>query len=108
MILPVHCSVRTFRSTHRILNCFLGISKVVLQNLCFPLQEKNIIIIPYFLFKIKLASILSSTLRICRKSPSTLQSAMWMHLGSRMEHRLSRLGTCIPPWISWPKCFLES
>lgn len=45
-----------------------------------------------FIFKTKLASILSSTLRICRKSPSTLQFATWMHLVSRMGHHLSKLG----------------
>uniref|UniRef100_A0A803YPJ3 Uncharacterized protein n=1 Tax=Meleagris gallopavo TaxID=9103 RepID=A0A803YPJ3_MELGA len=53
-----------------------------------------------FIFKTKLASILSSTLRICRRSPSTLQFATWMHLVSRMGHHLSKLGTYILPWIS--------
>uniref|UniRef100_A0A8C9GC02 Uncharacterized protein n=1 Tax=Pavo cristatus TaxID=9049 RepID=A0A8C9GC02_PAVCR len=66
-----------------------------------PLVEKEeVIILNIFKAFTKLASILSSTLRICRKSPSTLQFATWMHLVSRMGHHLSKLGTYILPWIS--------
>lgn len=76
-------------------NFFINLQDRLINTFCScKLRISFSIIISYFLSlpKIKHVSILCSTSRICRKSPSTLQSAMWMHLVSRMEHHLSRLG----------------
>uniref|UniRef100_A0A8D1TA52 Uncharacterized protein n=1 Tax=Sus scrofa TaxID=9823 RepID=A0A8D1TA52_PIG len=48
----------------------------------------------------------SLTLRICKKSPSTLLSVMWMPQTRRKVHPLSQLGTSTPQWMSGPKCYL--